>query len=85
MSSKPFDGQATRVVWVPNLADPTRPTAQEIEAGIEIARDDTASPETFTFLPERTERYLVRRWPLDEDHEIVAIRELPEDDDSASS
>jgi hypothetical protein len=85
VSSKPFDVKATRVVWVPNLGDPARPTEQQIEAGIEIARDETADDAPAAVLPERAERYLVRRWPLDEDHEIVAMTKLLEDDDSASS
>lgn len=86
MSDNPFfSEQATSVVWVPNLADPTRPAEQEIEAGITFAQDETASLDPATVLPSRTERYLVRRWPLDSDHAIVAVTKLPEDDDSASS
>jgi hypothetical protein len=81
----------TRVVWVPKLADPTAPTSDEINAGVELgselrfAEDETANTDPATLLPEHTDRYRVRRWRLDENHEITAVTRLPEDDDSAPS
>lgn len=77
----------TRVVWVPKLADPTAPTSDEINAGCELrfAEDPTASTDPASLLPEHTERYQVRRWQLDENHEITAVTKLPEDDTGAAS
>jgi hypothetical protein len=43
---------------------------------LSFARDETATTDPASILPGRTERYLVRRWPLDEHREVVEVTEV---------